>query len=225
MRVSVERGNSLRALDQRFPPERRTQQERRAQSEDALLDSAAKLFARNGVDQTSLAEIGEVAGYSRGLVNHRFGSKAALVEQLAQRVQSDFVSGLTNVKGDEITALVTIVHTYLSTSSQADDAARAFFVMWGAALPSDAPLRPIFAIDDARFRDTVRDLLADGQRRKTVKSDVDPAGAAAAVVGMVRGIAAQFLINPDGVELSGAKSTCEQFIRSLGREPQPRKKR
>jgi AcrR family transcriptional regulator len=225
MRVDVERGNAVRALDQRFPPGRRTQQERRAQSEDALLDSAATLFARNGVDQTSLAEIGEAAGYSRGLVNHRFGSKAALVEQLAQRVQSDFVSGLTNVDGDEISALVTVVDSYLSALSQADDAARAFFVMWGAALPSDAPLRPIFAVDDARFRDSVRDLLADAQRRKTINSGVNPAGAAAALVGMLRGISAQFLVNPEGLDLSAAQSTVEQFIRSFGCEPRPRRKR
>jgi AcrR family transcriptional regulator len=225
MRVDVERGSAVRALDQRFPPGRRTQQERRAQSEDALLDSAAKLFARNGVDQTSLAEIGEAAGYSRGLVNHRFGSKAALVEQLAQRVQSDFVSGLTNVDGDEISALVTVADSYLSALSQADDAARAFFVMWGAALPSDAPLRPIFAVDDARFRDAVRDLLAAAQRRKTINSGVNPAGAAAALVGMLRGISAQFLVNPDGLDLSAAQSTVEQFIRSFRPEPQPRRKR
>jgi AcrR family transcriptional regulator len=161
----------------------------------------------------------------RGLVNHRFGSKAALVEQLAQRVQSDFVSGLTNVEGDELTALVTVADTYLSTLAEADETTRAFFVMWGAALPSDAPLRPVFATDDARFRDTVRDVLADGQRHKTVNSRVDPAGAAVAVVGMLRGIAAQFLVNPDELDLAAAKSTVEQFIRSMGRELQPRKKR
>ena len=65
-------------------PVRRTQQERSSQAEKALMDAAAELFARHGVDQTSLADVGQAAGYSRGLVNHHFGTKATLVERLAR---------------------------------------------------------------------------------------------------------------------------------------------
>jgi AcrR family transcriptional regulator len=52
---------------------RLTQAERRARSERSLLDAAEQLFAEKGSHRTSLAEIGERAGYSRGLVGERFG--------------------------------------------------------------------------------------------------------------------------------------------------------
>jgi AcrR family transcriptional regulator len=194
--------------------ERRSQQERRGRAEQALLDSASVLFARRGVDQTSLADIGEKSGYSRGLVNHHFGTKAALVERLARRKQSDFVEHLGDFSGDGIDVLVEVADAYLAMVARNSDATRAFFVMWGAALPAEAGLRPIFVTDDAQFRLGVESVVRAGQRKKTVVAQAEPAGVAVALVGMLRGIGAQFLVDPDGVDLAGARGACEQFIRN-----------
>ena len=70
-----------------------TQAERRQKSEQALLDAAAALIAERGVEQTSLARIGESAGTSRGLPTHHFGSKDALVARLARRSQDRVLAG------------------------------------------------------------------------------------------------------------------------------------
>ncbi|HXY28870.1 MAG TPA: helix-turn-helix domain-containing protein, partial [Acidimicrobiales bacterium] len=61
--------------------ERQSQAERRSRSEDALLDAAAELIAERGIQGASLANIGSRAGLSRGLPNHHFGSKDALVSR------------------------------------------------------------------------------------------------------------------------------------------------
>src|SRR6516164_343564 len=91
-------------------PARRTQAERRSEAEQGLLDAALRLFARKGVETTTLAEIGDAAGYSRGLANHHFGSKAALVERLAERsrarFQARFRTQFRDRAGNEIEALV-----------------------------------------------------------------------------------------------------------------------
>src|SRR5258705_9621681 len=72
------------------PAPRRPQAERRAQSERRLLDAATRLIADQGFSKTTLAQIGAKAGYSRGLVNERFGSKAELVQVLADEFQTYF---------------------------------------------------------------------------------------------------------------------------------------
>jgi AcrR family transcriptional regulator len=193
---------------------RRTQAERRAEAEVALLAAAARLFARRGIDQTSLADIGEEAGYSRGLVNHHFGSKAVLVERLSADAQSGFVDHLPPADEDrEIEALVGMADLYLEMVSRDTTRSRAFFVMWGAALPEDALLRPVFVTDDARFRDGIAALVRAGQRNRTIDPGIGAAGFAAAFVGLLRGITAQFLIDPDGVDVTGAADACERFIR------------
>jgi hypothetical protein len=93
------------------------------------------------------------------------------------------------------------------------DAARAFFVMWGAAFPEETALRPVFVVDDARFRRGVEKVVRLGQQNLTIKPEIDPAGVAVAVVGMLRGIAAQFTVDPDGVDLAAARRVGAQFLR------------
>jgi AcrR family transcriptional regulator len=194
-------------------PRRRSQEERRSQAEQSLLDAAARLFARRGIDQTSLAEVGEEAGYSRGLANHHFGSKAALVERLARRTQRNFAGSLGETGGQELQALVALVEAYLTGVSHHTDEMRAFFVMWGAALPEEAALRPVFVASDARFRRRIEELVRAGQYSQTIRSGVDPVGVAIALVGQLRGIGAQFLVDPGGVDLDAARTACAQFVR------------
>jgi AcrR family transcriptional regulator len=213
--TATEHGHS----EQGGRPPRRSQEERRNQAEQALLDAAARLFARRGVDQTSLAEVGEEAGYSRGLANHHFGSKAALVERLARRSQRDFVAGLAGMGGQELQALLSMTDAYLARENSGE--ARAFFVMWGAALPEEAALKPVFVTDDARFRRGVEALVRAGQAHRTIRAEADAVGVAVALVGLLRGIAAQFLIDPDGVDLDAARATCQQFVRYT-LDPHPR---
>jgi AcrR family transcriptional regulator len=195
------------------PSPRRTQVERRNESEQALLDAAARLFARKGIDETSLADIGAEAGYSRGLANHRFGSRAVLVERLAARAQRAFVAGLSEREADA-DAAVAIADAYLDRVASYGEERRAFFVMWGAAFAEDAPLREVFVVDDARFRDGIESLVRAGQQRGTIRADVDPIGFATVFVALLRGIGAQVLVDPGGVDLDAARATCERLVRT-----------
>src|ERR1700710_2334034 len=66
---------------------RRTQAERRTDTRRRVLDAATSLVAAHGSRAVSLAAVGEAAGYSRGIVNHHFGSKARLLEELIRYTQ------------------------------------------------------------------------------------------------------------------------------------------
>ena len=71
-------------------PVRRTQTERREEAERRLLDAALAIVARTGTVRLTLAEVGEAAGYSRGLPAHRFGSKAGLLRALVAHIHERF---------------------------------------------------------------------------------------------------------------------------------------
>ncbi|HTR92815.1 MAG TPA: helix-turn-helix domain-containing protein [Trebonia sp.] len=170
---------------------RRTQAERRAEAEQGLLDAALRLFAKKGVENTTLAEIGDAAGYSRGLANHHFGSKAALVERLAERSRVRFRSAFRDQfrsrAENEIEALVRGADLFLAAGGKTTDEVRGFFVLWGSALPEETEYRDGFIDHDRRVRAFVQRLVAFGQRRGTIRADVDPAGFAAAYMSLLRG--------------------------------------
>src|SRR5690348_17433798 len=65
---------------------RRTQPERVAESDARMLAAALRLIGERGYRGTSLAAIGEAAGYSRGLVHERFGSKSGLLWALVKQL-------------------------------------------------------------------------------------------------------------------------------------------
>src|SRR6218665_3470496 len=72
------------------PRVRRTQAERVAESDRRLIEAAIRLIARVGYTHTTLESIGVEAGYSRGLVQHRFGSKERLLAELIKHITADY---------------------------------------------------------------------------------------------------------------------------------------
>ena len=64
---------------------RMTQAERTALSDSRMFEAAISLINERGTQKTTLKDIGEIAGYSRGLANYRFGSKDGLMLELFAR--------------------------------------------------------------------------------------------------------------------------------------------
>jgi AcrR family transcriptional regulator len=194
---------------------RRTQAQRRQETELALLEAATRLFAKNGIDRTTVGDIGQEAGYSRGLVNHRFGSKEAFVERLASDSQAGFVEDVGNLgPGKQIETLQVVVDTYFDRIEREAVASRAFFVMWGAAFPDASPLRSIFMADDARFRDGIAAIVQAGQAKGRIAAAIDATSFAVAFVGLLRGIGAQYVVDSAAVDLQACKATASAFVHS-----------
>jgi AcrR family transcriptional regulator len=169
---------------------RRTQQERRATTERRVLDAAIALIARSGSRAVSLAEVGRDAGYSRGIVNHHFGSRAQLLEAVVRDAQQFDVPESDGTGLARITALIS---TYVATLHERGAAGRAFLLLWAEAVGSDPVLAPLFAERDEWFRGLLADHLRTGIDDGSVRADVDPEAVALALVGLVRGVAMQVM--------------------------------
>src|SRR5262252_5626489 len=72
------------------PKQRRSHSERREEAEERMLEAAAKIVAERGLENLTLAECGEAAGYSRGLAAHYFDSKAGLLSAIATHIVSEY---------------------------------------------------------------------------------------------------------------------------------------
>ncbi|WP_439029075.1 TetR/AcrR family transcriptional regulator [Gordonia terrae] len=194
------------------PRKRQSHQERRSIAEQALMEAARQLISRRGVDLTSVADIGELAGYSRGLVNHRFGSKTALLQQLALTSQKVVEDRLNDHYENKFEAVLRLAHVYLQWVEEEEDFARAFFAMWGAAQPDESILREVFVVLDDIFRKRFADLLVAGQVQRTIRADIDAPAVAVVLVAMARGTGMQYVIAPHRVDLGAVDATMQAFI-------------
>lgn len=194
-----------------MPPTRRTQQERREQAESALINAAAELVVEHGVRSLTLAAVGERAGYSRGIVTHHFGSKQALVERLARATQAGFVPGLDGLPPG-LDRLLRLIDGYLGELGRLGSGNQAFLVLWSEAA-TQPELASIFRERDDAFRADLREDVEAGIADGTVDPGVEPAEVAIAVVGQLRGIALQRLIDPDGVDTGLLRRSVTEYWR------------
>lgn len=200
------------------PTTRRTQQQRRDQAEAALLAAAAELVVQHGVRALTLARVGERAGYSRGIVTHHFGSKQALFERLARATQAGFVPGLADLPPG-LDRLLKLVDGYVGALGDVGVMNRAFLLLWAEAATA-SELAPIFRERDETFRSDLRADVAAGITDGDVRPDVEPDDVAIAIVGQLRGIGLQRLLDPGAVETARLRHAVADHWRRALRVPQ-----
>jgi AcrR family transcriptional regulator len=201
---------------------RRTQAERSAVSEQRILRAAAKLIARQGYTKTTLAQIGEEAGYTAGLVSHRFGSKLGLLRRLVERIRSRFYQDqLEQALGDAtgLEALSSAVETYLNELLVREERIRVLYVLMGEALGPVPELRPVFADLNQGFRAMAERWIESGVAAGEIRADVDRRMEATLFVGALRGVATQWLTDPGCFDLEEAREALKDDLRRrLGKE-------
>lgn len=194
---------------------RRSQQERREEAENALLDAAQELIAEQGIMRTSLAQIAARAGYSHGLVNHHFGTKDHLIEQLIGRGRQRFLDRSMGARGDDgLNRLLKAVDTFLSPFESPNTRTPYLLVMWGSSLPDEAPHRATMAEFEAGARQIARRTVLLGHEDGSISTDVDPDSFATVFMGMMRGCAAQLLLRPNRIKPRKLRKQIKQYIRN-----------
>ena len=81
---------------------RMTQAERTALSDQRMFDATIALINERGSEKTTLKNIGQLAGYSRGMASYRFGSKQGLMLELFARFDDRWKAHLSSYIEDRI---------------------------------------------------------------------------------------------------------------------------
>jgi AcrR family transcriptional regulator len=199
---------------------RRTQLERRQESERALVTAATEVIAERGIDGASLATIGERAGTSRGLATFHFGSKDALIARVAEsaqdRLRELLAAALERSRGDtgRMTGLEQVrasVDAYFELLEHPTAQERVLVVMWGATFPSESSIEGMLEAD-RRAYDGWAGLIDLGQRDGSVRHDVDARASAVILHGMLRGVAALLLTESAFTDMTSVRATVDSWI-------------
>ncbi|QXI39472.1 TetR family transcriptional regulator [Pseudomonas xantholysinigenes] len=180
-------------------------QETRAQ----IIEAAEKAFYKRGVARTTLAEIAELAGVTRGAIYWHFSNKAELVQALLDSLHE--------------------THDHLAQAGESEDeldplgCIRTLLLQVFRELVLDARTRRIneilhhkceFTDDMCEIRqqrqNAVRDChqgialtMGNAVRRGQLPADLDPERAAVAMFAYVDGLIGRWLLLPDSFDLLG----------------------
>lgn len=199
-------------------PIRRTQAERRAESDRNLLLAAAELIAEEGFNAATFEKVGARAGYSRGLASQRFGSKDGLIEALIEYLHDRsqelvFAEGLQGVTG--LDAILVSVDIYMR-NFETEQAIRSYFVAMAGAVGTLSPQRAAFAASHMKAKESFALHIREGQAEGSISKNIDDEAAALMIGSLILGVSTQWLIDPTTDLSRVRKTTIDTLRRSLG---------
>jgi AcrR family transcriptional regulator len=204
---------------------RRTQAERREESELGLVKAAIAVVSEEGVSASTFEAIARRSGYSRGLVGQRFGSKLGLIEAVIDylhggRDRSGAAAALDGLPGLE--ALLTFADFYVQRLSHMGEV-QAYFRLLSWAVADISAFRSAFAAEHDRIRERFEGWVRRGQAEGQIRPDLDAKAAALMVGSQLLGLSMQVLIDPE-TDLDPIRATYLTTLRqafSSGSSPSP----
>ncbi|HSB88099.1 MAG TPA: TetR/AcrR family transcriptional regulator [Ilumatobacteraceae bacterium] len=179
------------------------QAERSGLSTRKLLDAAAELISEGGYAAMTLSAVGARAGYSRGLVTARFGSKRELLEALVDRISTNWNARNVQPRTIGKSGLDGLLITLDAIRIQAKrdpTALRRLYALQFEALGPVPELRAHFVTFHRTMRADMAAFVRRGLRDGSVAPGANARAEGAAIVAGLRGIGYQWLLDPDDVD-------------------------
>ena len=191
--------------------QRKTHTERTDLSDSLMLESAIQLIVERGTDKTTLKDVGELAGYSRGLAGYRFGTKAGLFEFIVRSVGEEWLESLKRVTKNKVghSAISAALNEHCRVCLDAPDHIRAFYILWFESIGVESPVKKVIAgIHERRRLDVIDWITASDYKGK-----LSPKQIASQFNAAVTGIAYHWLADPS--DKAGIKSLHKDLIYSM----------
>ena len=181
--------------------QRLTREEKKAQTRERLIEAAARVFAEKGFAATSLDEVADAAGLTKGAVYSNFENKEDLVAAVlsAHQDRQSGISDIATAAGTLEEKQAVAARLFSESVIEERDAWLLFLDFTTYALRNPAVYADFLTRHRAGHSRIAR-MIEDnappaGERR--FKTDADRAALILEVVG--NGIALEKLIDPDGV--------------------------
>lgn len=163
-----------------------------------------------------MVEIGKVAGVSHGLVTYHFGNKKECIKSVLEALQSETALRIDKELSDQrgLSNLDRICEHYLRLPTIGDyPGIRAIYVAIAESISATPELKELVASNDMVFRDAVTRVLIEAVEDEEISSVVNIDTHAVLVVGLLRGIRLQQIVDDSAVELGSVTSMAIAMVR------------
>lgn len=176
-------------------------QRRSEETHERILQAAAEGFAQNGYDSTSVAEICERAGVSKGAFYHHFPSKQDVFLELLNHWLAELDVQMAVVRDQALTVpegLVLMADMAKLVFEVAEGYLPIFLEFWAKA-SRDPEVWQATIAPYRRYRNFFVHMIETGISEGSLKP-VDPDTAALVVVSLAIGLILQGLLDPEGAD-------------------------
>lgn len=182
---------------------RLSSEDRRAQ----LIDVGLACLAEGGILFFTVDRICKLAGVSRGLVLHHFGSMAEMLTAVYARLYRDTVPDLTALRPEA--RLEALIEGVFAPKAFSRDTLAAWLALWGqiAVTPAlQAKHQRQYRVYLAQVDDAIAALAAARGRA------VDAHRLAISLICLIDGLCLQQCMDPEAIGPEAAKAACRDFL-------------
>ncbi|WP_419779250.1 TetR family transcriptional regulator [Maridesulfovibrio sp.] len=198
----------------------RKTKEEAEKTRQALLASAFKVFSEKGYAKTTLQDIAEDSGVTRGAVYWHFKNKTDLFEKLFDYAFMPVRDLLFSKFEEDLSPKEMIgglMRVWIEHAGRNEDFRAAFGIMFNKTEWSEElmPFKLKFREYEYKFIKRTEKIISEGQQDGTFREDIKPAVAAAQYFSILLGLAQYSQFFPDEVDIhSEAESLIQMFMYS-----------
>jgi len=188
---------------------------------EQIVRATIRCLARDGYAGLTMKRVAAAAGLSQGILHYYFADKRAMLAATLEVVTRDLdrrvAAAQSRTGRDPAARLRALVRACLEVAVRRPEFWVVFVEFWGEML-HDRRLRDLNTAVYARTRRLLARLIAEGVRAGRFRA-VDPARAAAVVLGLVDGLSLQLTFDPEAFSVAEATRFCAEALdRYLGRK-------
>ena len=197
---------------------RLTQVERKEISDAKMLEAAVDLIVERGAGLVTLKDVGEKAGYSRGLAGYRFGNREGLFDFVLRSVGDEWLGELTQVTANSFgyKAIAAALDAHIKFCEDAPKHVEAFYRLWFDSMAPESQLKGVILGIHQRRRGDVVSWIEQAMAAGEVTSTVDAGMLADHFTASVSGIVYHWMTDPDNLdEMRNLHEALKQVMHSM----------
>lgn len=188
---------------------------------EQIVRATVRCLARVGYTRLTMKQVAREAAVSQGILHYYFADKRAMLvatlEVIARDLDRRVAAAQSRTGRDPRARLRALVRACLEVAVGRPEYWIVFVEFWGEML-HDRRLRDLNTEVYARTRRLIARLVAEGVRAGRFRV-VDPARAAAVVLGLIDGLSLQLTFDPEAFSVAEATRFCDDALgRYLAKE-------
>jgi AcrR family transcriptional regulator len=176
-------------------------QQRSEETHAIILESAYQLFSRNGYEATSVADICQSAGVSKGALYHHFPTKQAIFLELMESWLTGLDAGFQAVRLEtqNVPQAILKMANLAGQVVQSTDTKLSIILEFWTQASRDPSIWNTAIAPYRRYQEYFTALIQEGINEGSFSSDIDPHAAARALVSLAVGLLMQAVFDPQTI--------------------------
>ncbi len=180
---------------------------------EVIVESALRLILKKGYDGTTVDEVAQLSGVSKGLVSYHYPKKENLFRAVLEKIVGKLEGELKEVYESDLSARERLRLNFRNLFDSEERTRHYYIVLvdFLAQAPREACVRNYTRVIYQTVLRYVEMTIADGVRSGEFRP-VDVKLEAATIVALTEGFVFQWLFNPDGVTLEQAYQVSDDHV-------------